>query len=62
MQIQDLADQSGIDVHCRSAPATPKEADGFQIIPLTLQFTGTYFDLSDFAYGSSSWWPRRAGF
>jgi Tfp pilus assembly protein PilO len=49
VQIQDLADQSGIKFQSVS-PGDPKEQDGYQIIPLTLQFTGTYFDLSDFAY------------
>jgi Tfp pilus assembly protein PilO len=45
VQIQDLADQSGIDFI-----SDPNEAGAFQIIPLQLQFTGTFFDLSDFAY------------
>ena len=49
VQIQDLADQSGIKF-LSVTPGDPKESEGFQIIPLTLEFTGTYFDLSDFAY------------
>lgn len=49
VQIQDLADQSGIKFISVS-PGEPKESDGFQIIPLTLEFSGSYFDLSDFAY------------
>jgi Tfp pilus assembly protein PilO len=49
VQIQDLADQSGITFDSVT-PGDAKEANGFQIIPLTLEFTGTYFDLSDFAY------------
>ena len=49
VQIQDLADQSGI-AFLSVSPGEPTEAAGFQIIPLTLSFTGTYFDLSDFAY------------
>jgi type IV pilus assembly protein PilO len=49
VQIQDLADQSGIDFISVS-PGEPNEAGAFQIIPLQLQFTGTFFDLSDFAY------------
>jgi Tfp pilus assembly protein PilO len=49
VQIQDLADQSGIDFLSMS-PGEPSESSGFQIIPLQLQFTGSYFDLSDFAY------------
>ena len=49
VQVQDLADQSGIDFLSMS-PGAPTESSGFQIIPLQLQFTGSYFDLSDFAY------------
>ena len=49
VQIQDLADQSGIDF-LSVTPGDATEAAGFQIIPLQLEFTGSYFDLSDFAY------------
>jgi type IV pilus assembly protein PilO len=49
VQIQDLADQAGIQFISLS-PGEPKDAGGFQIIPLTLTFSGSYFDLSDFAY------------
>jgi len=49
VQIQDLADQSGIDF-LSLTPGDPTEASGFQVVPLQLQFTGSYFDLSDFAY------------
>jgi Tfp pilus assembly protein PilO len=49
VQIQDLADQSGIKFISVS-PGAPKESEGFQMIPLTLEFSGSYFDLSDFAY------------
>ncbi len=49
VQIQDLADQSGIKFISVS-PGEPRESEGFQIIPLTLEFSGSYFDLSDFAY------------
>jgi Tfp pilus assembly protein PilO len=51
LQIQDLADQSGIDF-ISITPGEANEADGveFQILPLDLQFTGTFFDLSDFVY------------
>ena len=49
VQIQDLADQSGIKFNSVT-PGEPMESEGFQIIPLTLDFTGSYFDLSDFAY------------
>jgi len=49
VQIQDLADQSGINFLSVS-PGDPTESSGFQIIPLQLTFNGSYFDLSDFAY------------
>lgn len=49
VQIQDLADQSGIKFKSVS-PGDPKESDGFQIVPLTLEFSGSYFNLKDFAY------------
>ena len=49
VQIQDLADQSGIDF-LSVTPGDATESTGFQIIPLQLTFSGTYFDLSDFAY------------
>ncbi len=49
VQIQDLADQAGIDF-LSVVPGEATESDGFKIVPLQLQFTGTYFDLSDFAY------------
>jgi type IV pilus assembly protein PilO len=49
LQIQDLADQAGIKF-LSITPGTPTESDGYQTIPLQLEFTGTYFDMSDFAY------------
>jgi type IV pilus assembly protein PilO len=49
VQIQDLADQAGISFTSMS-PGAPSEAGDFKMIPMQLQFTGTYFDLSDFAY------------
>jgi type IV pilus assembly protein PilO len=49
VQIQDLADQAGIKF-TSVAPGDATESSGFKIVPLQLQFTGTYFDLSDFAY------------
>jgi type IV pilus assembly protein PilO len=49
VQIQDLADQSGVDFLSVS-PGDPTEAVGFQIVPLTLSFSGSYFNLSDFSY------------
>jgi len=49
LQIEDLADQSGIDFISVS-PGTPTQASDFQILPLELGFTGSYFDVSDFVY------------
>lgn len=49
VQIQDLADQSGI-AFTSVSPAAPTQAGEFEMIPLQLQFTGSFFDLSDFTY------------
>lgn len=51
LQIQDLADQAGIDFISIS-PGSPSQSEGsdYMVLPLDLQFTGTFFDLSDFAY------------
>jgi Tfp pilus assembly protein PilO len=51
LQIQDLADQSGIDF-ISITPGEASEVEGveFPILPLDLTFTGTFFDLSDFVY------------
>jgi len=49
LQVQDLADKSGIDFIAVS-PSEPTLSEGFQIVPLQLQFQGTFFDVSDFVY------------
>lgn len=49
LQIQDLADQSGIDF-ISITPGDPVQENAFRILPLELEFSGTYFDLSDFVY------------
>jgi type IV pilus assembly protein PilO len=49
LQIQDLADQSGI-AFIAVTPGDPIQSGDFDVIPLELEFTGTYFDLSDFVY------------
>jgi Tfp pilus assembly protein PilO len=49
LQIQDLADQSGIEF-IAVTPGDPVQSGDFDIVPLELEFTGTYFDLSDFIY------------
>ena len=52
LQLQDLADQSGIDF-IAVTPGEPRAVEaggGYMVLPLQLQFSGTYFDVSDFAY------------
>jgi len=49
LQIQDLADRSGIDF-IAITPGDPVLSGEFQIVPLDVEFTGTFFDLSDFVY------------
>jgi len=49
LQIQDLATESGIDFMTIS-PGAPTEAGMYQVVPLSLQFTGSFFDLNDFIY------------
>ncbi|MBC7292734.1 MAG: type 4a pilus biogenesis protein PilO [Thermoleophilia bacterium] len=49
LQIQELANQSGINFMAIT-PGDIIQAGSFQILPLELEFTGTYFDLSDFVY------------
>ena len=51
LQIQDLADKAGIE-WIRITPGEAKDGGTgtYQIVPLALQFSGNYFDVSDFAY------------
>lgn len=49
LQIQDLADQAGIDF-MSITPGARTQLDGYQVLPLSLEFTGTFFDLSDFVW------------
>jgi len=51
LQIQDLADKAGID-WLRITPGSRVEGgtDTYEILPLSLEFSGTYFDISDFIY------------
>ena len=49
LQIQDLADQSGI-AFISITPGDPVDAASFRIIPLEVRFSGTFFNLSDFVY------------
>jgi Tfp pilus assembly protein PilO len=51
LQIQDLADQSGIEfIQVTPGEVTASQSGLFQVIPLALEFSGTYFDISDFVY------------
>jgi Tfp pilus assembly protein PilO len=52
LQIQDLADQSGIDFIAVTPGALISSDDhpDYRILPLDLEFAGTFFDVSDFAY------------
>ncbi|OFW57125.1 MAG: hypothetical protein A2133_08780 [Actinobacteria bacterium RBG_16_64_13] len=52
LQIQDLADQSGIDFIAVTPgdPTSEDETATYLIIPLDLDFSGTFFDVSDFIY------------
>lgn len=51
LQIQDLADQSGIKfIQVTPGQVKPSKSGAFQAIPLDLEFSGTYFDVSDFIY------------
>jgi Tfp pilus assembly protein PilO len=49
VQIQDLASQSGV-AFMSITPGPAIDAAGFRMVPLAVQFTGTFFDLSDFIY------------
>ena len=51
LQIQDLADKAGID-WIQVTPGAVKDAGvgSYGILPLSLEFSGTYFDVSDFIY------------
>lgn len=51
LQLQDLADQSGIEF-IAITPGEPQDSQSgdYQLVPLDLTFTGAYFDVSDFAY------------
>jgi Tfp pilus assembly protein PilO len=49
LQIQDLADQSGI-AFIAITPGDPVQSGRYAILPLELEFSGTFFDLTDFVY------------
>lgn len=49
VQIQDLADRAGIDF-VSITPGAPMQTNSFDVIPLDVEFVGTYFDISDFVY------------
>jgi type IV pilus assembly protein PilO len=51
LQLQDLADQSGIDfIAITPGSPTAAQTGTYELLPLDLSFTGTYFDVSDFIY------------
>ena len=49
LQIQDLAAEAGIDF-ITITPGEATEAPSFQVIPLDLKFSGSFFDVNDFIY------------
>lgn len=51
LQIQDLADQSGIRfIAVTPGNAQESEKADYRILPLNLEFSGTFFDISDFVW------------
>jgi type IV pilus assembly protein PilO len=49
LQIQNLANESGI-TFVAVTPGSAVQSGQYEIVPLQVQFTGTFFDLSDFVY------------
>ena len=49
IQVQDLASQSGI-AFMSITPGAAVDSTGFRIVPLAVEFSGTFFDLSDLIY------------
>lgn len=49
VQVQDLAAQAGIDF-ISITPSAAQVQGTFSIVPLSADFTGTFFDISDFVY------------
>lgn len=49
LQIQELATEAGISF-LTLTPGSASIAAGFQVIPLELQFVGSFFDVNDFIY------------
>lgn len=51
LQIQDLADQSGIQfIAITPSETKDSESGAFRVLPLSLEFSGTFFDVSDFIW------------
>jgi len=51
LEIQDLADKAGIDwIQITPGNISDAGVGSYWILPLALQFKGTYFDVSDFIY------------
>lgn len=53
LQVQDLADKAGID-WIQIAPGEPQPVEGLQyaVVPLSLSFSGSFYDVTDFMYRS----------
>ena len=51
LQIQDLADKAGID-WIQVSPGEVRAVEGltYEVLPLTLNFSGSFYDVSDFVY------------
>ncbi|MHB1343523.1 MAG: type IV pilus inner membrane component PilO [Thermoleophilia bacterium] len=49
LQIQDLATESGIEF-MTIGPGEPVQAGMYEIVPLSMQFVGSFFDVNDFMY------------
>lgn len=49
LEIQDLASEAGI-TFLTVTPGSASIAEGFQVLPLELQFVGSFFDVNDFIY------------
>lgn len=51
LQIQDLADQSGIEfIAITPGDTQDSESADYRVLPLDLEFSGTFFDVSDFIW------------
>ncbi|NLT34574.1 MAG: type 4a pilus biogenesis protein PilO [Gaiellales bacterium] len=49
LEVQELATEAGI-TFVSVTPSAASMSEGFQVIPLELQFVGSFFDVNDFIY------------